>query len=174
MRVYILLAATLLGACATPEKAPPPAAVVPEPAPAPPSAPPPAPAVARPLDAKPARPGPIPARPLNVSTACSFRDETGYNGVLKLAVTEARVSAFQVRVNIPKRGSCRFDLKDFRQTKELPAIELRQTKGRCIVRVWEQGERVTVAFQQCEKMCSGNSHNYLWPILNDRRDGTCA
>ena len=36
------------------------------------------------------------------------------------------------------------------------------------------GERVTVAFQQCEKMCSGNAHSYLWPILNDRNKGSCA
>ena len=113
-------------------------------------------------------------RPINVKTECNFRDESGYNGALKLDVAEAKVKAFEAQVNIPKRGACRFDLKDFRQTKELPAIELSQPRGRCIVRVWEQGERVTVAFQQCEKMCSGNSYSYLWPILNDRRKGSCA
>jgi hypothetical protein len=163
----LLLAAALLGACAAPEKAPPPVA---EPAPAPVPAAKAPPAAA----AKPARPGPIPVRPLNVKTECSFRDETGYNGALKLDVAEARVQAFAAKVNIPRRGTCRFDLKDFRQTRELPAVELSQNKGRCIVRVWEQGERVTVAFQQCEKMCSGNSYSYLWPILNDRQKGSCA
>jgi hypothetical protein len=163
-RLVLLLPALLLGACAAPEKAPPTA-----------QAPPPSPvAKAPPAAAKPARPGPIPVRPLNVKTECSFRDETGYNGALKLDVAEAKVNAFEARVNIPKRGACRFDLKDFRQTKELPAIELSQAKGRCIVRVWEQGERVTVAFQQCEKMCTGNSYSYLWPILNDRQRGSCA
>jgi hypothetical protein len=164
LRTAVTLVTLLLGACAAPEKAPPVA-----------EAPPPAPiAKAPPSAAKPARPGPIPVRPLNVKTECSFHDETGYNGALKLDVAEAKVNAFQAKVNIPRRGACRFDLKDFRQTKELPAIELRQNKGRCIVRVWEQGERVTVAFQQCEKMCSGNSYNYLWPILNDRQKGSCA
>jgi hypothetical protein len=163
-KLVLLRPALLLGACAAPEKAPPiaeaqPPAVV---------------AKAPPAAAKPARPGPIPVRPLNVKTECNFRDETGYNGALKLDVAEAKVHAFEAKVNIPKRGACRFDLKDFRQTKELPAIELSQAKGRCIVRVWEQGERVTVAFQQCEKMCSGNSFSYLWPILNDRRKGSCA
>lgn len=163
---FVLLAA-FLGACATPEKAPPPAAEAPPPVPAPVAA-------AKPQAAKPARPGPIPVRPLNVSTECNFRDETGYNGALKLSVAEAKVEAFQAKVNIPKRGACRFDLKDFRQTKALPAIELTQLKGRCIVRMWEQGSRVTVAFQECEKMCSGNAYASLWPILNDRRDGSCA
>lgn len=164
-RLAAALAVLLLGACAAPEKPPP---VVEAPPPAPAAKAPPAAA------AKPARPGPIPVRPLNVRTECSFRDETGYNGSLRLDVTEARVQAFEARVNIPGRGSCRFALKDFRQTKELPAIELSQAKGRCIVRVWEQGERVTVAFQQCEKMCSGSASSYLWPILNDRQKGSCA
>ncbi|MBI4989228.1 MAG: hypothetical protein HZC23_10445 [Rhodocyclales bacterium] len=163
-KLALLLPALILGACATPEKAPPPTEA-PKPAPV---------TKAPPAEAKPSRPGPIPVRPLNVRTECSFRDETGYNGALKLNVAEAKVHAFEAKVNIPRRGACHFDLKDFRQTKELPAIELSQTKGRCIVRVWEQGDRVTVAFQQCEKMCSGNSYSYLWPILNDRRKGSCA
>ena len=161
----LLLSVLLLGACATPEKAPPPATAAATPAPV---------AKAPPAVAKPARPGPIPVRPLNVKTECKFRDETGYNGVLRLDVAGAQVHAFEAKVNIPKRGACRFDLKDFRQTKELPAIELSQTRGKCIVRMWEQGTRVTVAFQQCERMCSGSSYPYLWPILNDRRDGSCA
>lgn len=165
-KLALLLPALLLGACATPEKAPPPAAEVPAPA---------QPAVqAPPAVARPSRPGPIPVRPLNVKTECKFRDETGYNGALKLDVAGAQVLAFEAKVNIPKRGACRFDLKHFRQTRNLPAIELSQTKGKCVVRMWEQGERVTVAFQQCEKMCSGGSYPYLWPILNDRRDGSCA
>jgi hypothetical protein len=61
-----------------------------------------------------------------------------------------------------------------REGEHPEARQLSQNKGRCIVRVWEQGERVTVAFQQCEKMCSGNAHSYLWPILNDRNKGSCA
>lgn len=169
LRSVAPLAALLLAACATPEKMPPPAAE------APPSPPAPAPvATVKPQAPKPAKPGPIPVRPLNVRTECSFRDETGYSGALKLDVTEAKVHAFEAKVTIPKRGACRFDLKDFRQTMELPAIELKQTKGRCIVRMWEQGSRVTVAFQECERMCSGNSYTSLWPILAERVDGSCA
>ena len=84
------------------------------------------------------------------------------------------VRAFEARVLIPRRGACRFDLRDFRQTRGMPGVELSQREGRCVVRMWEQGERVTVAFQQCERMCSGLAFDYLWPILADRRDGTCA
>lgn len=120
------------------------------------------------------RPGPIPTRALNVMTDCKFRDETGYQGTMKLAVDQARVTSFKAAVTIPQRGTCRFDLANFRQTRELPNVELTHLRDPCIVRVWEQGERVTVAFQQCQKMCSGKAWDHLWPIFADRRDGSCA
>jgi len=121
-----------------------------------------------------AKPGPIPSRALNVATECRFRDETGYGGKLKLSIDQAKVQAFEAAVDIPRRGSCKFDLKNFRQTREMPTVELTHLHDSCVVRVWEQGTRVTVAFQQCKKMCSGNAWDHLWPILNDRQDGTCA
>jgi hypothetical protein len=120
------------------------------------------------------KPGPIPTRPLDLIAECRFRDETGYNGEMKIAVEEARVSAFTAKVNIPRRGTCSFDLKNFRQTRDLPNVELSHLKNGCVVRMWEQGERVTVAFQKCQAMCTGEAWNYLWPILTDRRDGSCA
>lgn len=120
------------------------------------------------------KPGPIPTRALNVATECSFRDETGYGGKLKLSIDQARVQAFEAAVDIPRRGICRFNLKNFRQTRELPTVELSHLRDPCVVRVWEQGTRVTVAFQQCRSMCSGNAWDHLWPILNDRQDGSCA
>lgn len=120
------------------------------------------------------KPGPIPTRALNVATECSFRDETGYGGKLKLSIEQAKVQAFEAAVDIPKRGICKFNLKNFRQTRELPTIELSHLRDPCVVRVWEQGTRVTVAFQQCRSMCSGNAWAHLWPILNDRQDGSCA
>ena len=122
----------------------------------------------------PERVTPIPVRPLAIKTDCSYRDETGTSGMLKLDVAAAHVRAFEARVNYPQHGVCHFALKDFRQTKELPAIELTQQNGSCIVRMWEQGARVTVAFQQCERMCTGSASEQLLPIIYDRRDGTCA
>ena len=120
------------------------------------------------------RPPPIPARPLDVRADCSYRDETGGSGMLKLDVAAARVRGFEAKANFPQHGSCHFALKDFRQTKEMPAIELIQPNGSCIVRMWEQGTRVTVAFQQCQAMCSGSAWDQLLPLIYDRRDGTCA
>lgn len=122
----------------------------------------------------PERAPPIPVRPLSVKADCSYRDETGTSGLLKLDVAAARVRAFEAKVNYPQHGGCRFELKDFRQTKEMPAVELTQSGGSCIVRIWEQGARVTVAFQQCERMCSGSAWDQLLPMIYDRRDGSCA
>lgn len=168
--VIALSFALALAACAGPEPAPPTAAsagtadALPAPA-----------ASARPpAKVRPKRPGPIPLRALNVNTECAFHDESGYQGALKLTVEDASVRAFEASVRMPRYGACRFDLRDFRQTRELPNVELSQRGGRCIVRMWEQAERVTVAFDRCEKMCSGQSYDHLWPILADRRDGTCA
>ena len=120
------------------------------------------------------QPPPIPVRPLDVKADCSYRDETGGSGMLKLDVAAARVRGFEAKANFPQHGSCHFALKDFRQTKEMPAIELIQPNGSCIVRMWEQGTRVTVAFQQCQAMCSGSAWDQLLPLIYDRRDGTCA
>lgn len=167
-----LLLLMLIGACATPEPAP---------QATPPSEPlakseselTPRTATAVPVPRK-KKPGPIPTRPLNVKADCIFRDETGYSGTMKLAIEHARVQSFQASINVPRRGNCQFDLKNFRQTRELPNVVLSHLRDRCIVHVWEQGERVTVAFQQCQKMCSGDAWEGLWPILTDTRDGSCA
>jgi hypothetical protein len=120
------------------------------------------------------KPAPIPTRAITAKTDCAFRDESGYNGAMKLAIEQARVIAFEATVNIPRQGSCRFALRNFRQTREMPTVELSHLNDRCVVRVWEQGERLTVAFQECQKMCSGNAWEHLWPILTDTREGSCA
>lgn len=175
LRPALLLPLAFLGACTTPPpESEAPVAVVATPS-APASEAPQAPQV--PLVAAKARakkPGPIPTRALNMKTDCRFRNETGYNGELKITVEEARVSAFEARVNIPQHGSCSFNLKNFRQTRELPTVQMSHRDNRCVVHLWEQGERVTVAFQQCQAMCSGQAWQYLWPILAYRGDGSCA
>ena len=117
------------------------------------------------------KPAPIATRPLNVSSDCSFRDPTGYRGEMKLKVADAAVHAFDARVDVPERGSCRFALSDFRQTETLPNVVLRARGSACTVRMWEQGKRVTVAFNDCADRCSGGAYPYLWPILANRSGG---
>ena len=120
---------------------------------------------------KPAR---IPTRPLNVSADCSFKDPTGYRGSMKLQVAESAVRRFEASVTIPEHGTCRFDLKGFRQRGSAPHVILAASGSSCEVRMWEQGRRVTVAFNRCEDMCSPGAYVYLWPIMADARRGTCG
>jgi hypothetical protein len=120
------------------------------------------------------KPAKIPTRPLNVSADCSFKDPTGYRGSMKLEVAKSEVRRFEASVIIPEHGSCRFDLKGFRQSGTMPHVVLNAAGSGCEVRMWEQGRRVTVAFSRCEEMCSPGAYVYLWPILADARRGTCG
>lgn len=135
--------------------------------PAPPSAPP---DVARPSEA-PGRLKPMPVRPLDVKASCRFRDEAGYAATAVLDISHAEVKAFSATVDIPRRGSCRFD-GPFTQTRRLPSVELRAQDG-CTVNIWEQGQQVTVGFSNCARRCSRGTFDYVWPIIVDRASGEC-
>ena len=116
----------------------------------------------------------MPEKPLNVRTRCNFRDVTGGHGSMDLQVTEAEVKRFSAEISIPKQGLCRFDMKSFTQTGKLPNVVLTDNKDACVVRMWEQGKGVTVAFNSCQAKCTGDAFSYLWPILVDTRSGRCA
>ena len=171
----LLTMAGILAGCATPEPPAPPPAAEPQPAPAP------APRVESPrlrqdtlkhLAKRQLKP--IETRPLNARTRCQFTDANGYRGRLRLEVKEASVQHFEAQVNVPRRGNCRFDLKQFQQTERLPNVVLAARRGDCKVSLWEQGEQLTVAFRDCRAECSGDSADYLWPILVDSRNGLCS
>lgn len=163
----LALAALLLAACATPP--PPPPVADAEPAlPA-----------DEPLRSQPLRHllgrnlKPMPVQALNVRTRCSFRDESGTRGQLDLLVKEAVVQRFAADVSMRGKGSCRFALKDFAQTEQLPSVLLADAGSGCTVRMWQQEKGVTVAFNGCAAQCTGDSFSYLWPILVDARSGRC-
>lgn len=175
MRCRAALLSLLLAACATPE--PPPAPIPPparaeaeaQPSPPPPERRPNA--VLKHLANRDLKP--IPTRPLNAKTSCAFRDQMGYGGRLNLDVKNAAVKRFEAQVNIPKRGTCRFQLRDFEQTQTAP-VQLTSNQTGCKVHMWEQADQVTVAFRDCRSECSGDSVDYLWPILVDNRKGRCS
>lgn len=165
-----------LAGCATAPPPAPPAATAPS-APATPQATPQPPVLKKETLAYLAKRGlkPISGRALNTRVNCGFVDkETGYGGQLSLAVSDARVERLEARVDIPKRGSCRFSLADFQQTERLPIVVLASQRTSCKVSLWEQGDQVTVAFRDCRAECSGDAVDYLWPILVDNRNGRCS
>lgn len=158
------LGVALLAGCSTVEKAiprpsvPPQAAATREP---PPPLPP------------PEKLKPMPVRPFTIRTDCRFKDEAGSFGKALVEVDDSRVRAFNVEITMPKRGSCRYDLAEFKQTQALPSIELKGPRD-CRVRMWEQGRQITVAFSACHKLCSpASAHDYVWPLLIDKPTGRC-
>lgn len=117
---------------------------------------------------------PQPTRPLNVRSRCSHRDAIGTQTRLDLLVKEASVKTFVARVSMKGHGTCRFDLNDFEQVEKLPQALLRHKKqAGCLVRMWEQGPRVTIAFNSCPKSCDGQAFDYLWPIMVEAKSGQC-
>lgn len=175
-RITAVALTLLLGACATPEPAP-----EPEPTPVAPVATTKKPAPKKEhFESQPLKHllgrklKPIPDRALDVRTKCNFRDVAGGRGSMDLQVTKAEVKRFIAEVNIPKQGLCRFDMKNFQQTASLPNVVLTDGASGCVVRMWEQENGVTVAFNACQDKCSGDAFSYLWPILVDTKSGRCS
>lgn len=117
---------------------------------------------------------PQPTRPLNVRSRCSHRDAIGTQTRLDLLVKEATVKTFSAQVSMKGHGSCSFNLNDFEQVEKMPQALLRHKKqSDCLVRMWEQGPKVTIAFNSCPKSCDGKAFDYLWPIMVEAKSGQC-
>lgn len=113
-------------------------------------------------------------RPINVASQCATKDEIGTQTRLDLQVQEALVKAFEAEVAIKGRGTCRFRLDDFEQVQKMPQVLLKHKQERnCSVRMWEEGARVTLAFNSCAKSCDGKAFDYLWPIVVETKSGRC-
>ena len=117
---------------------------------------------------------PITGEPLTAKTDCKFRDEDGYRGRLQMTVNSSAIEQLEARVDVPRRGSCQFRFTNFRQIESRPVPVLESRQSACKISLYEQGEKVAVAFRNCRKECEGNAVDYLWPILVDTRDGTCS
>jgi hypothetical protein len=124
-----------------------------EPAPAPP-APPPA-----------AEIPPAAAAGMTFSGNCVGKEETGYAENVRVEVAGGEVRAFEGRVDIPNRGSCSYRLADFAQTRRTPYVELSARSGSgCAVRMWQQGDRITLAPTDCAEKCTRGAFEYAWPV----------
>lgn len=179
-RLPLLVAASialLAGGCAerretsaTPEGATPGRGTEPaQPAPAVPARPP----VTAPTPGK--VPAPIPDRALNIRADCTSRNGRGYAEAINLSVANGLVSQLEAKITVPKRGSCHFQLADFRQTRSAPHVELVARSGsKCATRMWYQQNRFTVAFSDCPEMCTPRGTvDYIWPIELRLSDGAC-
>ena len=117
---------------------------------------------------------PQPTRPLNVRSRCTHTDAVGTTTRLDLVVKEAEVKSFTAQVTMKGYGTCRFNLSDFDQAEKLPQALLKhKSETGCSVRMWEQGPKVTIAFNSCAKSCERDAFSYLWPIMVEAKSGHC-
>jgi len=124
-------------------------------------------------DAAPWQAAPTEARLRNAAVSCNYKDEGGVRGKVMLLIDDFKVTRFNARIEMPNGGVCQFDAKKMEQRPFEQGIALQSNGDECVVRMWEQKHRITIAAYSCHKQCSKGSFSYLWPILMDTRIGTC-
>ena len=113
-------------------------------------------------------------RPLNARAKCSTKDAIGTTRRLDLLVKESSVQTFNARMTMKGHGACHFDLREFEQVEKMPQALLRhRQETECTVIMWEQGNNVTIAFNNCPKSCDGDAFSYLWPLIVEGKSGRC-
>ena len=106
---------------------------------------------------------PVPG--LTSKGSCVAKDETGYVENAQIDIVDGKVSQMAVRIDVPKRGSCRYQLAAFKQVKSTPFVELQaNSNAACTVRVWRQADRVTLAATDCADKCTPGAFDYAWPV----------
>ena len=114
------------------------------------------------------------AAPITLAMRCAAMDERKHTVQADVDVSGGYVRYLRTRLAQPN-GSCEFALPDFTQTKSMPSIELRDRRGSdCVLRMWEQGPQVVLAYHGCEAYCEpGQAFGDMLPVLFDRRVGRC-
>ncbi|CAG9163468.1 hypothetical protein [Cupriavidus pampae] len=118
---------------------------------------------------------PIPARAIDMAGDCKRTEEDGFREEAMMRVSHNDVQTLSWRLWVSKRGSCEFNLSEFKQTQQTPHIELVALDGSaCKLMVWQDPRRVTLAHARCEKHCTAGIYEQAWPVLFDPRSGHCA
>lgn len=121
------------------------------------------------------RPAPIADRPIDLSGRCAQTEEDGFREEATLRVGDNRVEALSWQIWVGRRGTCRFELQDFRQVRSRPSIELAARDGSaCRLMVWQEPRRVTLAHAGCEARCTPGIYEEAWPVMFEPGSGACA
>ncbi len=121
------------------------------------------------------RPTPIAYHPISIDGRCVQREEDGFREDARLVVDDNRVRAIDWQLWVGERGTCRFALADFRQTREKPQVELlANDRSGCRLFVWQEPGRVTLAHADCEARCTAGIYDEAWPVLFDAASGGCS
>jgi hypothetical protein len=118
---------------------------------------------------------PIADRPIDLVGKCAMTEEDGFREDARLVVRDNRVDELSWQLWVGRRGSCRFELAEFRQTRSRPSIELVARDGsQCRLMVWQEPRRVTLAHAGCEARCTAGIYEEAWPVMFEPRGGGCA
>lgn len=121
------------------------------------------------------RPAPIASRDIDLAGDCRRTEEDGFREDALMDVKANEVRALKWKLWVSRRGSCEFNLAEFRQVRATPHIELQAIDGsQCKLLVWQDPRRVTLAHNRCEKHCTPGIYEQAWPVLFDPKSGACA
>jgi hypothetical protein len=122
-----------------------------------------------------AGPARIADRPIDLDGFCAQTEDDGFREEARLRVEDNRVTALGWRLWVGARGSCSFELADFRQTRWRPSIELAARDGSaCRLMVWQDPRRITLAHAGCERRCTPGIYQDAWPVMFDPQSGSCG
>ncbi len=120
-------------------------------------------------------PTPIADRDIDLAGDCRRTEEDGFREDAQLRVSDNNVQQLSWKLWVGKRGSCSFDLAEFRQTRRKPHIELAARDGSaCKLLVWQDPRRVTLAHANCQSRCTPGIYEEAWPVMFEPGTGTCA
>ncbi|MCY1254380.1 hypothetical protein D9M68_73520 [compost metagenome] len=124
---------------------------------------------------RPAPPAPIASRDIDLAGDCRRTEEDGFREDAQLRVSNNSVQQLSWKLWVGKRGSCSFNLADFRQVQKKPHIELRASDGSgCKLMVWQDPRRVTLAHANCQQRCTPGIYEEAWPVMFEPGSGACA
>lgn len=122
-----------------------------------------------------ARATPIPAHEIDMTGTCKRTEEDGFREDASMRVSHNAVQVLTWKLWVSRRGSCQFDLTEFKQVQQTPHIELHALDGSgCTLMIWQDPRRVTLAHARCEKHCTPGIYDEAWPVLFDPKSGACA
>lgn len=120
-------------------------------------------------------PAPIADRPIDIAGRCAQTEEDGFREQARLTVRNGRVDELSWQLWIGRRGTCRFELDEFRQVRSRPSIELlARDGGGCKLMVWQDPRRVTLAHAGCEQRCTPGVYEEAWPVMFEPGSGGCG
>lgn len=112
---------------------------------------------------------------ISMNGRCKQTEQDGYAEDATVDVTGGKVTALSWKISVPRRGTCRFNASQFKQTKTSPSVELLARNGSgCKLLMWSDARRITLAHAGCAKFCTPGVYDKAWPVMFNPKNGRCA